>query len=384
MKKKLHILYLSSWYPNRLELASGNFLKRQAELIAKEHEVTVLFFKADKNINQFEVVEQKKGNLRELLVYYPQKQGKLNKINQLLHYKRAIDHSLSLLHSRPDIIHANITYPKGREFTYIANKLKLEFILSECSSDFYFENRSKWSLIKKKEIIRTLRHARMVLPSSEFVEKDMLEVEPNFPRYTLPLTVNPSIFYPKKNKKENANFTFLHVSGLDERYKNAKGIVEAFSHVHSTYPNTRLKIVSDSDTSSFVDYIQQHTIDSGVEIITGKNYVEIADVFRESDCFVLFSNYETFSCVAVEALASGIQLIATNVGVVQSLSNEIVLKVLPKEINLLSEAMEKMVQKEFFVGTTTLTDAVKFAHEDEVLAQLTEIYKHCLQSMYER
>ncbi|MEO9258282.1 MAG: glycosyltransferase [Crocinitomicaceae bacterium] len=378
MKKNIHILFLSSWYPNRIEPVSGNFLRRTAQLIAKKHKVTVLFFKADPSITEMDIVKSTEGNLTEIIIYYPTKNHLFKRLFQLANYKKAIDLGIQQLTDKPDLIHANVSYPKGREFVYIANKLKLEFVLTELSSDFFFENRVKWSKIKKQEIIRTLRKARLVLPTSEALEKDLLTVEPMLPRIVLPLTIDPAVFYPIEEKKKKTGFTFLHVSGLDERYKNVKGIIEAFAIVHNEHDHTKLKIVTDSNTQELREFIHNNQLEAGVEIVENKNYLEIAEIYRDSECFVLFSNYETFSCVAVEALASGIQLISTNVGVVQSLPNNLVYKVLPKEVKMLSEAMLKVLRKEFMAEPESLAESVQFCHEEVVLERLTTIYQDIL------
>lgn|GEM_PF-506616 len=378
MKKNIHILFLSSWYPNRIEPVSGNFLRRTAQLIAKKHKVTVLFFKADPSITEMDIVKSTEGNLTEIIIYYPTKNHLFKRLFQLANYKKAIDLGIQQLTDKPDLIHANVSYPKGREFVYIANKLKLEFVLTELSSDFFFENRVKWSKIKKQEIIRTLRKARLVLPTSEALEKDMLAVEPMLTHIVLPLTIDPTIFYPLEEKKKKTSFTFLHVSGLDERYKNVKGIIEAFAIVHNEHDHTKLKIVTDSNTVDLREFIHKNQLEAGVEIVEDKNYLEIAEIYRNSECFVLFSSYETFSCVAVEALASGIQLISTNVGVVQSLPNNIIYKVLPKEVKMLSEAMLKVLRKEFMAEPESLAESVQFCHEEVVLDRLTTIYQDIL------
>lgn len=373
MKRNLHILFLSSWFPNRLEPASGNFIKRTAELVATKHQVTVLFFKGDATITEREVEKNVNGNYTEIIVYYPIKQHLFKKIAQLSNYKKAIDFGLKQLTSKADLIHANVAFPKGREFVYISKKLKLEYVLTELSSEFYAINRENWGKVKRQEIIRTLRSARVVLPTSEAVEKDLLEVEPMLTRFVVPLSVNPSIFYPKKKNKSNL-FTFLHVSGLDKRYKNVEGIVEAFHALRAKNKNVALKIVTDSDPTSLWDSIQSKNIDDGVSILTNKTFEEIAQIYRESDCFVLFSNYETFSCVAAEALSSGIPLISTNVGIVKSLSDKLVVKVPIKNTGELLKAMEQVLNSTKKPDAQQLVKSVAFCHDENVLEQLSSIY----------
>jgi glycosyltransferase involved in cell wall biosynthesis len=186
------------------------------------------------------------------------------------------------------------------------------------------------------------------------------------------------LFHPDKTNKIKENFTFLHVSGLDEKYKNVKGIVQAFAAISIDFPHAILKIVSDSDPTALQKYIHDNYAQCPIEIVTHKTFEEVAKIYSECDCFVLFSNYETFSCVAVEALASGLPLIATNVGVVQSLNSKSVVKVLPKEVSLLSNAMRQFLQKEIKFSKDDLVHAVRFCSNESVLEQLSMIYKEVL------
>ena len=49
MSKKLHILFLSSWYPSRVSYTNGYFVQKHAEAIASQHKVSVIFAIGDKN-----------------------------------------------------------------------------------------------------------------------------------------------------------------------------------------------------------------------------------------------------------------------------------------------------------------------------------------------
>jgi L-malate glycosyltransferase len=378
VKNKRHVLVLSSWYPNRIETASGSFIRRFALLLSTRFQITVIFVRADNSIKQIEVVENHVGNLHEIILYYPKPKGLLVRSRQLAKYKQSVDLALTYLKEKPDLIHAHVSYPKGKEFEYVAKKLNIDYILSEHSSDFSENERKKWSKIKKQLIVGTLRKARMVLPVSSFLEQEMLRVEPHFARVVLPLPVNTSLFYPEKQPNSSRPYTFIHVSGLDEKFKNVKGIVEAFYRVHQHQPNTKLVIVTDGDASEIKQFISKKECGAGIEIKQDLPHEKVALEYRNSDCFVLFSEFETYSCVLVEALASGIQIITTNVGVVKSLENNLVTQVPNGDIHALATSMEELSMGKRTVDKNDLVNAARSFSDEHILDRISMIYNEVL------
>jgi glycosyltransferase involved in cell wall biosynthesis len=50
-------------------------------------------------------------------------------------------------------------------------------------------------------------------------------------------------------------------------------------------------------------------------------YEQVADLMRTAHCLVISSVYETFSCVAIEALLCGLPVISTPVGILPEVIN---------------------------------------------------------------
>ena len=73
-KNKLHILFLSSWYPSRVFPTNGDFVKRHAETMAIEHEITVIHVVTDDTNNKkIEIVDKQINNVRTIIAYVPSK-----------------------------------------------------------------------------------------------------------------------------------------------------------------------------------------------------------------------------------------------------------------------------------------------------------------------
>lgn len=379
-EKKCHILVLSSWYPNALEPNSGNFIQRFAKWQARYFQVTVIFIKSRLDIQELvfdEVVEQ---DFHQIIGYYPTPKGFFKKIKQITLYKSALDEAIKKIQSKPDLIHAHVSYPKGKEFEYVSRKLKTGFILHEHSSDFSDFGQKKWGPIKKRLIVSTLKNAKMVLAVSPFLEKQILKVEPNLVHAVLPLPVDLNLFFPNTKMRNKEHYTFIHVSGLDERFKNVKGIVEAFSRVRKNHRSAHLKIITDSSTESLNQYLDSNEFWDGVELLENLSFEQIAIEYRASDCFVLFSEFETYSCVLIEALSSGLQVITTQVGIAHDLDARIIHFVPRQDVHALAITMENLLRTTSSESKqeALVNEAKQFAYK-EVLEQLKITYSNVLQ-----
>ena len=79
MSKKTHILILSSWYPTPNKPFLGNFVQRQAELLAKNYQVTILNTVAVKEMKNIAIQENKSGNIHLLSALHPKGRSILSK-----------------------------------------------------------------------------------------------------------------------------------------------------------------------------------------------------------------------------------------------------------------------------------------------------------------
>lgn len=76
-------------------------------------------------------------------------------------------------------------------------------------------------------------------------------------------------------------------------------------------PGAKLgKIVDEQGLSCYVEFHYSYSP------------AQIASFFRETDAFVLFSNYETFGVVVIESFASGVPVISTNIKPIDELVND--------------------------------------------------------------
>ena len=115
----MKVLFLSSWFPNRIYPFNGDFVERHALAVSGICNVAVLHVMADNQVNGkvFEIIEKNNQKLVEIIIYFKRYTCRIKpfaKCINLLRYARGYLIGFSLLKKKfgkPDIIHANIIFP---------------------------------------------------------------------------------------------------------------------------------------------------------------------------------------------------------------------------------------------------------------------------------
>jgi N-acetyl-alpha-D-glucosaminyl L-malate synthase BshA len=162
-------------------------------------------------------------------------------------------------------------------------------------------------------------------PSAALAETARVELTlgADFPIDVVPNFVDPDVFHPAARRESNVldrHFrssqaglpTVLHVSNL-RPVKRVRDALEAFAHAHACTELPRLMIVGDGpDRVDLETRARQLGIEERVAFIGERR--EIADLVRQADVFLLTSENESFGLAALEALASGVPVVATRAG----------------------------------------------------------------------
>ncbi len=104
----------------------------------------------------------------------------------------------------------------------------------------------------------------------------------------------------------------------------------------------------------------------GITFESEKKPSEIAELMQQADCFLMFSNYESFSVVIAEALACGLPIIATDAGGISSeLTKDYGIIIKPNDEAALQEAMIYMISHHTEYDKQLLSAyADKFSYEN--------------------
>ncbi len=371
MNKKLHILFLSGWYPSRVFPTNGNFVQRHAEAIASQHKVTLIHVITDENIKIIENVSYNKNNVNTHIVYIKKKNNPILKfilfIKAYLKAVNAIDNF--------DIVHLNITFPVGLIALYLKWFKKKPFIITEHWSGFLPEDKVSLSFFKKIITKIIITQANYIVVVSKHLKDQMLKNGFKGNYRVLGNIIDTSIFYPKE--KSFKEFEIIHISNFDENSKNIHGILSTIKNISKIRTDFTFKIIGDGDLDNLHKKIISHQIPSGIIKIEGKKTSsEIAEILQQANVYISFSNYETFGIVMIEALACGTPVISTDTGILIELEPSDFITIIKKnnEDALLKAILERMINA-FNLDTKNIHNYIaKLFGSEKIINAYSKIY----------
>jgi len=309
VKKKLHVLFLSSWFPSKTHPTLGNFVQRHAEAVALFANITVLYLSKNVNTKAFEVEDETEGNVRMIRVYYNSK-GFLFR-NRFLALKKGIQH-INFNQNKPDIAQLNMVWPEGWQAFFIQLKWNIPFVISDNWTGYHPNERSPLPFYIKSYMRFIANRSKLLLPVTMQLEKAMRTLGFRKPSIIVPNVVNTAYF---KNETKNETHTYLHLSHLDNNHKNIEGILSTWKIFSDQTEDVILEIGGDGD----IQHWKKRSLEIGIRsdsiaFFGTLNQIEVAEKMNAAHTFVLFSNYENLPLVMIEAMASGMNVIATRVG----------------------------------------------------------------------
>lgn len=168
----------------------------------------------------------------------------------------------------------------------------------------------------------------------------------------LPVYVDVEKFRALHRIDEQGVFRFLMVSRLT-REKNIALAIDAFAEVHAEFPHTNLIIVGDGPERRRLEAIaRKKNCGKGSIVFTGWKE-DVTRDFQYASCYLLTSNYEGYSRTVIEALALGVPVIMTDVGiagdVVQHETSGIIIPV--GDTHKLTESMRQILRDPYLRRT---------------------------------
>jgi L-malate glycosyltransferase len=379
-----NVLFLSSWYPTRDNPTMGNFVQKHAEAVALFATVTVLHVCFSKDITKDkEIVTEEKNNLTTHIVYIKKTRVQIpffREVLKLWKIIRAYQQAYKQLfrNKKPDIVHVNVLIPVGL-IAYLFFKTKgVPYIITEHWTGYLpgDPNKPGRSMIFFRHFANK---AACIAPVTDNLAKALKSfgIRNNFS--VVPNVVDTDLFAGKE-KNVDGKKHILHISSLLDVQKNFSGILVALGKLKDRYSDFVLEVISDGDFEQYHNKIERLNLTENI-IFHGKNTTkEVADLMKQCDMFLLFSNYENFPCVIPEAWSCGLPVLSSDVGGIAEYMNEsngVLIE--PRDVDSLAEKLEFMLNSLGKFDKQKIRDfAVNHFNYSVIGSQFIEIYNKAL------
>ena len=321
---RIKVLFLSSWYPNRVLPKNGNFIQKHAQAVARKAEVASLHVISDAQASDFEITSQTKEGVYEVIVYYP-KSAKWRPDKKYKSYLQA--HRQGYAHIRKewgeaDITHLNIIFPAGLFAMELKEKYNIPFVLSENWTAWLPINPYAFTPIERYFIKKIGAQTAVFCPVSEDLQRAFIDFGFEGPYHIVPNVVDVDKFV-YEDKGGIPPIKILHVSTFKDAHKNISGILRVLAKLQDTRSDFEVTMVGNKFGDLYDDAIKELSISSArLHILPEVSTEEIATLMKSHHVFVLFSNYENLPCVVAEAHCTGMVVVGSDVGGTREMIDE--------------------------------------------------------------
>jgi L-malate glycosyltransferase len=314
-KKKIKVLFLARWYPNKDSQMDGIFIKRHAQAVSLFCDVCVLYIHYGEKKQKTTIEYSIEDGIKTIRVYPKSMQlrsGFFKNFNFLINSYQGMK-IVRKEFGRPDIVHVNVTLPMGILALLLDIFKGTPYVITEHFSEFTKQTKQ----IKKSFILYIIfKRSRKIMPVSKVLEQSLKNFYPTEKIVVIPNTIDTHIFYPESSIDNRLKKRILFVSRLMDEIKNISGVIEAIYEISKSRDDFILNIIGDGPDRIYLESLATHLGLNNTFIMFQGSIAnsEIAKNMRKSDFLIINSNYETFSVVCLEALASGIPVISTRCG----------------------------------------------------------------------
>lgn len=348
-----YILWLTSWYPSRVQPTNGDFVERHALAVSRSHNLVVLHIEKDERLapGTSECEISSSENCKVYRVYYGKnKWGRFfEKLVSFYTYKklqRKYYQEILQQYGPPQLIHVHESMKAGLLAMELQSTQHIPYLLTMHWTGYqltfppnYGEKGWYWNQVNR----RILRNAKMITVVSDELGRALEAYAGKCPMKRVHNVVNTEMFYPAPEPP--AKFRFIHASYLNYQ-KNPVGIIHAAAALQKEGYSFELVLVGREDPSLF-ELAQRLGMDTeNIQIPGAKSHEQMPEALRSSSALLMFSRFENMPCIILEALCSGLPVISTAVGGIAEIideSNGLLIE--NEEEEALKQAMKKMMEE---------------------------------------
>ena len=315
----MHILLLPSWYPLNESDLNGSFFREQAHALARSGEKVGVIVPQFRSLRLgkkavFGRYDEECWQDGEVTTYFKHNVAWLPRVPHI-DAKRWTKAGLALFEryikeqGKPDIIHVHSLTHAGELAAIIKQKYGIPYCVTEHSSVYARGLLKNWQIPALKQAEQSASKLLAVSKSLADILKTTLNGEAwsVFPNLLDNLFVEPT--EPVARKTQICAVGFLRPN------KGFDLLIKAFATVLKRYPQYHLMIGGNGpEKANLAALVEQLGLQQNVTLLGELSRLQVRELMRESELYVVSSHVETFGIVAIEALSQGTPVVATLCG----------------------------------------------------------------------
>lgn len=393
MKQKKRILILPSWYPPD----GGYFFREHSEaLLKKGWQVDVLvnrlvgirkLIQAGPSALRFYRVKHENG-LRVVRSSYLKMPGNehyntLGWARKTVRIYRRYERQFGM----PDLILAHSVTWAGYAGYLLRKKYGLPYVIVEHRSFFVWSSREARAMVKPFYLPLfelAYGHCEKLVLVSDSQRKGIETLVPSARKKTIriPNMIREDLFLPPAEPRQIDPFVFFwagrleHVKGLDLLLEAVSILRDQSDHNFKVRLAGKGSLREDLEQRASALGVSERVIFLG-RLSRGEMLLEL----QKASCFVLPTRYEAFGVVLIEALATGLPLIATRSGGPDSIvTKENGLLIEPGNAEALAKAMREMMDRiQAYSAKEIRAQCLKRYGDSQVLEQYSQLFLQLLE-----
>jgi glycosyltransferase involved in cell wall biosynthesis len=244
-------------------------------------------------------------------------------------------------YGRPDVLHAHGAVWGGVAASTVAARHAIPYVITEHSSAV---GRGLLSSRSARDVAQCYADAAAILTVSHKLGHDMGQYLKGR-RYTVvPNVVDTAFFTPPPIPRQSRSWTLLAVASLLPS-KGVSTLILAFAK-YLRGPNVMLRIGGEGPERKSLECLAQKLgVGDRVQFLGRLTREQVRTAMWQANAFVIASRYETFGVVAIEALATGLPVVATRCGgTPELLPPETTVLANPDDVESLGRAMLQVLE----------------------------------------
>lgn len=320
MTSSLHVLMVPSWYPSPQDLLSGIFFREQALAIRDEgFRVGVIH----PDLRSLRTIGKVPGLRHRFQVEIAEDEGiptlawrgwnatGLGLPRKLfVHAAKLLARRYVARYGKPDLLHAQGCLWGGVAARVLAVELGVPYVITE-HAHIFLAGRVPFPVPPWAS--DAFRSAAKVLAVSRILSSGLQPLIPNKAIDIVP-NMTDTDFFVGRDRKQGQGFHILAIAILNAN-KGFDVLLRAFAQAFKGEPGVALSIGGGgSEGPMLVALAAELGVQDQVHFLGILDRDQVRQTMWDADLFVVSSHQETFSIVLIEAMATGLPVVATRCG----------------------------------------------------------------------